>query len=214
MVMDELNEKDFEIAMNSIHESIEDLILRSNSICINKSAKILLVDEQSEFDRLLASAIMRSSYLSQAFHDLIMGYNYMAALHIVRLNLDNALRIYAGFLSEDTKIFAQRFIEGVSVRNLKDKDDKKMNDGYLATKLSIEFYWVKPLYKKMSGFIHFSDDHYKHIFNSDGSGYLGDNDNSKIGPEERLDVITDMKKVNELLYLLADRWLEKRIDKD
>jgi len=204
--LDELNENELEDGLQKISDGLESLLLRSKDQCMNISIKILHKEGQSSFDKLIVSALMRSEYLTKAYYELISNYNYMASLHIVRLNLDNVLRVYAGFISENPDKFADSFIDGVNICDLKDKNDKKMSDSHLAKEISKRkgFEWIHEFYKNMSGFIHFSNKHYKHIFNDDGSGYLGDHNNMKISIEERLELIKKMKTINEILFLEAN----------
>lgn len=204
--LDELNENELEDGLQRIFDSLDDLSLRSKDRCMNISVQILRKEKQSSFDKLIVSALMRSGYLTEAYFELVSNFNYMASLHIIRLNLDNILRVYAGFISEDPDDFANNFISGRSVRDLKDKNGERMFDSYLAKEISKRkgLEWIHKFYKDMSGFIHFSDKHYEHIFSNDGSGYLGDYDNRKISIEERLDIIKKMKIINKILFSQAN----------
>lgn len=209
--LDELNENDLERGLQKISDSLDSLLCRSLDRNMNISIDLIQKENQSSFDRLIISALMRSKYLTEAYFELVSRSNYMASLHIIRLNLDNVLRVYAGFISENPDMFADKFIGGISVRNLEDRRGKKMSDSHLAKEISKKggLEWIQEFYNEMSGFIHFSDKHYEHIFESDGSGYLGDNDNIKISIDERLEKITKMKKINEILFSQANSRIMK-----
>jgi hypothetical protein len=204
--LDELNENELENGLQEISDNLDGLLLRSKDRCMNISIQILRKEDQSSFDKLIVSALMRLEYLTKAYFELISSSNYMASLHLVRLNLDNILRVYAGFICEDPNEFADSFIDGVSVRDIKDKNNERMHDSYLAREISKEVgrEWIHDFYKDMSGFIHFSDKHYEHIFNNNESAYLGDHDNLNISIEERLNMIEKMKTMNEILFSQAN----------
>lgn len=208
--LNELSDIELENGLRKIEKSLDGLLMRSLDRSKNISINILRKKDVSIFDRLVVSALMRSKYITKAYFDLILKSNYMASLHLIRLNLDNILRIYAGFISKDSDIFASKFIEGVEVRDLKDKKGKKMTDSYLVKELSkiknIE--WVENFYKEMSGFVHFSEKHYCHIFNEGGDAYLGDDDNLKISIEDRLEKINNMSLINEILFSQANSRIE------
>ncbi len=204
--LNELNESELENGLQKISDSLDDLLLRSSDRCRGISIQLLLKDDQSSFDKLIVSALMRSEYLTKSYCELISSFNYMASLHLVRINLDNILRVYAGIISENPDAFADEFISGTSIRDLEDRNNKRMFDSHLSKEISKEegLEWIQEFYNEMSGFIHFSDKHYQHIFNDNGSGLLGDHDNFKISIEERLDVIEKMKRINEILFSQAN----------
>jgi hypothetical protein len=209
--LDELNEKDSEEGLQKIEDSLDHLLSRSLDRSMNISIDLLGKENQSSFDRFIVSALMRSKYLTEAYFELVSRSNYMASLHVIRLNLDNILRVYAGFICKNPDEFADAFIAGRRVRDLRDKNGKKMFDSYLTEKISQkkDLEWVQEFYNEMSGFIHFSDKHYEHIFEKDGSGYLGDNDNMKISIAERLEKITKMEQMNEILFSQASSHILK-----
>ena len=114
-------------------------------------------------DLLISAAINRSLSLSKGFRTLVKEKNLICAGAILRLQIDTAIRIFAGTLIEDSNQFASAVIQGQHIRNMKDRDGKKMTDKYLVEKLSDIYSWLPSVYEKTSGYIHFSD---THIFSS------------------------------------------------
>ena len=73
--------------------------------------------------------------------------------------MDTALRFHAAFLVDQPHDFALAVLGGERVRDLKDRDGKKMTDAYLVAKLGREFDWVPRVYERTSGYVHLSQTH-------------------------------------------------------
>jgi len=114
-------------------------------------------------DMYAYGAIKRSIANCSAFRLLLNNRNIISAASILRLQLDNALRFYASFIVSKPHDFAMAVLGGTPVRDLKDRNGKKMRDQYLVDCLSKEYPWIPRVYKETSGYIHFSK---KHIFNA------------------------------------------------
>ncbi|MFA4907552.1 MAG: hypothetical protein WC602_04755 [archaeon] len=113
-------------------------------------------------DLLVLATIKRSLCLLKGFVSMIEAKNFVAAAPLIRLQLDNCLRLYAGTLVIDPQEFARKIINGILVRNQKDRSNQKMTDRYLVDKLTQQFTWIKKVYDNTSGYIHLSE---KHVFN-------------------------------------------------
>lgn len=114
-------------------------------------------------DFLAVAVLNRSMALTRGFCDLIESRNFLAAVPLIRLQLDSCLRFSAALSSTNPNDVASKVLEGVPIGNLKDQDGKRMTDGHLRRKLAVKYPWVKEIYEHTSGFIHLSE---KHIFNS------------------------------------------------
>ena len=98
---------------------------------------------------LMASAIAnRAIALNQGFTILVQENNYLCALPLIRMQLDNCLRFYATCLVKDYNDFY--YI---------DSDGNKLTDGYLVRCLEKKFSGVQKLYKETSAYIHLSEQH-------------------------------------------------------
>lgn len=115
------------------------------------------------FDFLVNAAINRNLALSEGFRTLIKDRNMICAGALLRLNLDTALRVYAGFRVDNPHEFANSIMQGKQIRRMKDKSGESMTDRYLLSKLSRDYPWIESVYEKTSGYIHLSD---VHIFNT------------------------------------------------
>jgi hypothetical protein len=114
-------------------------------------------------DFLAIAVLDRSQALIAGFCSMVEARNLVCAAPLVRLQIDNCLRFYAAFIVKDPHDFAVSVLKGVSVRKLRDRDNKLMTDRHLAEKLSEKYPWIMKLYEETSGYIHLSE---KHIFNA------------------------------------------------
>ena len=109
-------------------------------------------------DILANATLNRSLGLLHAFTDLIKKKNFMTAAVILRLQLDNCLRLYGAWLVDDPHDFAVNVFEGKHIRRIKAKDGKLMTDRYLVSKMAEK---IEPkvigLYEDTSGYVHLSD---------------------------------------------------------
>lgn len=110
-------------------------------------------------DFLAAGALNRSIAHIAGFRALLEARNLICAGALLRLQLDTAMRFYAAFLVEQPHDFALAVLRGEQVRNIKDRDGRKMTDTYLAQKLGEEFTWVPRVYERTSGYVHLSSIH-------------------------------------------------------
>ena len=110
-------------------------------------------------DLLAAGALNRSKAHIAGFRQLVEVKNLICAGALLRLQLDTALRFHAAFLVEQPHEFALAVLGGQQVRDLKDRDSRKMTDAYLVEKLGQQFDWVPRVYERTSGYVHLSATH-------------------------------------------------------
>lgn len=134
---------------------------RGVSICEEMLKKMLEAYDGAIYslDLYAIGMMHRSQALIDGFCDLVEDKNLLCAAPLIRLQLDNALRFYAAFIVNEPHKFAEEVLKGESVRNLKDKENKRMTDAYLVDKLSPDHAFIKPLYEQTCGFVHFSNTH-------------------------------------------------------
>jgi hypothetical protein len=161
-------------------------------------------------DLLANAAIKRAMSLNSAFSMLLRAENFLAAAHLVRLQLDSALRLSAAWIVDDCHKFAGEVLKGVSIRDLKDRTGKKMTDAHLVSVLSKEEPWIESVYKATSGYIHLSE---KHIFNtvspSDKPRTVAIEISSKSGPvpdESKLEAVMAMMAINRVILRYLAGW--------
>ncbi len=166
-----------------------------------------------EFDFLVCSAINRSVALSAGFRTLIRDQNFICAGPLLRLQLDTAFRVFAGFIVDKPHEFATAVLEGKHIRNMKDRNGQRMTDHYLVTQLAKEYPWIELVYENTSGYVHLSDKHFFNTFDyadrEKRSGYV-----LKIGscdidfPDEiYLEAISAFRASTKILMRYINGWI-------
>lgn len=162
----------------------------------------------------------RSLSLIHATLTLLDNKNYMAAASIVRLHLDNFLRLNAAWLVEKPHDFVVEVMDGKPIKDIKDRKGKKMVDGYLADEASEDYPWVKEVYKKGSGFIHFSGTHifsHQKIINKDErtiGTYIGKGDWDNVTDKSRIEVLAVMIEISDCILKLAYGWARTKMQEN
>ncbi|HAJ32746.1 MAG TPA: hypothetical protein DCK79_05175 [Candidatus Atribacteria bacterium] len=111
------------------------------------------------FDLLSFAVLNRSMSLTSGFITLMRKDNFVAAIPLIRTQLDNFLRYAAGWLVSDPHEFAAKILSGKHIRNIKTKEGKRMTDRFLVDEFSKKYKWIKSVYENTSGYIHLSDKH-------------------------------------------------------
>ncbi|SFI85107.1 hypothetical protein [Methylobacterium brachiatum] len=106
----------------------------------------------------------RALALSAGYRSMVEQRNSICALPMVRMQLDTALRLYAGFFVEDPMQFCKAVFNGKQIKQVNSDDGNQMHDRYLLERVSSRNPWMKDVYKLTSGYIHFSDRHIKEVF--------------------------------------------------
>ena len=83
-------------------------------------------------DFLAVPVSNRALSLAAAYVTLANAGNYLTAVSLIRLQLDNALRFFATTLVADSDDFALHFLDGKAIRDYSDARGKKLTDNYLA----------------------------------------------------------------------------------
>jgi len=120
----------------------------------------------------------RALALSSGFRLMVEHRNSLCALPIVRMQLDTALRLYAGFFVINHQQFCHDVIQGTHIDRMKADDGFFMKDRYLVDRVAKLNPWISNVYKTTSGYIHFSD---RHIFEALRKGE-GEKAQMAIGP--------------------------------
>ena len=86
---------------------------------------------------LFAMGIARRSLaLSSGFRSMVEQRNSLCALPMVRMQLDTALRLYAGFFARNHQIFCRDVIAGKQIDRLKSDNGQLMKDSYLRDRVA------------------------------------------------------------------------------
>ena len=133
-----------------------------NKFLLQTSAEIINAGNHSvyNFDLYILSIINRTIALNKAFILLIENQNSLTAISIVRLQLDNALRLNAINVVDNIEDFLNYFFEGQPI-NKYVVNKKKLTDGFLATELDKKVSGALELYNYLCDYIHFSDKYFE-----------------------------------------------------
>jgi hypothetical protein len=115
-------------------------------------------------DLLALAALNRSANLIAGFASLIEARNFIAAAPLLRLQIDNCLRFYAVHIVAKPHDFARAVLKGERIDKMKDAKGNPLTDRYLVQCVTKDFPWIARVYKKTSGYIHFSDAHVASVF--------------------------------------------------
>ncbi|HYC01957.1 MAG TPA: hypothetical protein VED40_01610 [Azospirillaceae bacterium] len=110
-------------------------------------------------DLLVVGALNRTVAQIAGFAQLVRARNFLCAASLLRPQLDTAIRLFGISLTDDQEAYARLVLAGEKITGFKDRKGRRLNDGYLAERLSEHFRWVKPVYDASSGFIHLSSRH-------------------------------------------------------
>ncbi|WP_282133219.1 hypothetical protein [Cellulophaga baltica] len=186
-------------------------ILLLEKLFILEIKKIYEIEEGiSKINHYIMSIANRAISLNRGFVTLAESNNYQTAISLMRLQIDNCLRLYALSLYSDSGEFYEKVLKGEHIRNLKDRDGNRMTDNYLVTKIDKIFPQFKSLYQKLSGHIHFSSEHFafnNKVENDTYSISVGNIEDLKIA--EKVDYTFNMYLVGkDLLKLISEYRME------
>ena len=108
------------------------------------------------FDLCFIGFLDRNIYLAKGFIRMINDRNLTCAGALLRLQLDNCMRLLALSIAEDEQQVVDCILNGDNISKLKDKNGKRMTDAYLKEQLETFDSQVANVYNEASGFIHFS----------------------------------------------------------
>ncbi len=107
----------------------------------------------------LSAIINRAISFIRGFKLLATENNYISSVPIIRMQIDNCLRLYAGSIVTNHSDFFHEYLKGTHIRSLKDVTGNKLTDLYLVTQLEKKTPEIQNLYNNTSGYIHLSNEH-------------------------------------------------------
>lgn len=146
---------------NSDLKSIEENLMKLQKLFIWEINEITKIEtgQLSEITHFIMSITDRAISFIRAYLTLTEFNNYQSAICFIRLQIDNCLRLYAYSIANNSFEFYEQVLGGTHIRNLVDRENNKMTDEYLISKLDQIMPGIKCLYKNTSGYIHFSKNH-------------------------------------------------------
>ena len=162
----------------------------------------------------LAGLCNRALALNMGFIDLTTSRfeNYLAAIPLIRLMLDNAMTGYAFFMAGDTFEERLKFIthlrKGKEIRQFKIAHNKTLMEKFIINEMNHEIQGIRSLYKKASSYIHFSGNLINASAQREGN-QMWMHVNNLAGiytDEERLEFWEDMIGANIYMIHIITKW--------
>ena len=163
-------------------------------------------------DLVVAAVINRSIALINGYTKMVEDRNVLCSNALLRLQLDNIIRLYACWLVDDPHSIAVILLDGKPLKKVKSKDGKPLSDAYLASQASKLYPWLKNVYTRTSGFIHLSTPHMTAMFNQvDESGHtismaVGSNAGREWTEPEILESLAAFTEATKSILHLAYSW--------
>ena len=110
-------------------------------------------------DLLLWSFAQRSYALVDGFLGAFDTWNLLVAAPLVRLQLDTLVRLSYATTCPDMDALTRALLDGVEFRAMKDETGQRLLDGRLVERSQALHPWLKPVYEKACGWVHFSPVH-------------------------------------------------------
>lgn len=158
-------------------------------------------------DMLVTATLHRALCLVRGFVDLVRSRNFLATAPLLRLQLDNSLRIYAVSLVDDPNNVIRRILSGERIDRMKDRNGRRMTDKYLRDGISRVRPWVGPMYEDASEYIHLSGKHVFHSWNFEEQTMTVSGEDFTVDDEDYLNLLNSFQKATDLLLEIARTWL-------
>jgi hypothetical protein len=125
--------------------------------------KILQADERNMFhvDLVVIAAMHRSMSLIDGFTLLVEQRNALSAVPLVRMQIDNVIRLYACWLVKEPSIVAEALLADKPLHKIKSRSGQPLTDKLLYEAAAEHYPWIPEVYRQTSGFVHLSG---RHIF--------------------------------------------------
>ncbi len=167
-------------------------------------------------DLYLSAIINRAISFMRGFKLLATENNYISSIPIIRMQIDNCLRLYAGTQVKNHNDFFIDYLKGTHIRNMKDANGNKMTDSYLIRHLDKIFPGIHNLYNNSSGYVHLSNEHsfLQTEIAKDNERRIG----TRIGYydfytiDEKVDFAFNMFKASQFLLELVTSWRVEKIE--
>ena len=188
-----------------------------NKFLLVVSAEIIKAGNYSfhNFDLYILSIINRTISLNKAFILLIENENSLTAISIVRLQLDNALRLYASQIVENPEDFLTYFFEGNPINEYK-INKQNLTDSFLAKELNKKNPGAFELYKYLCNYVHFSEKHFE-ATKTDSQNenalfriVIGNSD--VLNENEKKEFYERITSISNTIVKISREWLDTKIN--
>lgn len=110
-------------------------------------------------DLIVEALLNRSLNLVDAIINLINQWNFISAAPLLRLQIDNLLKLIHLALNENREEICLKILKGIRFDKIKDTNGKFLKDIYLREQAKQLYPWLDKVYEETSKLIHFSEKH-------------------------------------------------------
>lgn len=108
-------------------------------------------------DLIIVGAVKRSLSLGHGLIAMVRTKNMTCARAIVRMQIDTVSRLLAYTYVDDPEEMASKVIGGTPLNKFKSRDGCLLRDAHLIDRMTESHSWVREVYNRTSGEIHFSE---------------------------------------------------------
>ena len=167
-------------------------------------------------DLFVAAVLNRALQLLHGFEALVRTRNYLSATPLFRLQLDNAIRLWAGALAPSFDDFTNAVIRGDQIKKMMSRDGMPMTDKNLVKSLAENFSlpMLVASYEYACGFVHLSGEHVFATNRTDDGRIIGRIVREDVDtPEAKwLDLITGFSSATTLVLDVAGGWARRKTE--
>ncbi|MBL7997871.1 MAG: hypothetical protein JNL32_04445 [Candidatus Kapabacteria bacterium] len=187
-------------------------------LVIKTQQRIQMADGKNMYslDLLSMAVSNRAIRVIQGFIQATESSNMLVSLPLVRLHIDTLLRWYATTLVEHPHELAKLILSGSKLKDVKDREEKKLTDSYLVGCYSNYFSQLKTVYEKTSGYIHLSQSHMTApVYSVESEGTItwmlsrGHKNDSSVHAG-KVESTLCMIEITEHIIHLLDHWAEQK----
>jgi hypothetical protein len=158
----------------------------------------------------------RAVALSSGFRAMVEQCNSLCAIPIVRMQLDTAIRFYAGFFVEDHQQFCCDVLDGKQINKIRSDEGELMRDKYLVEHVSMIYPWIQGVYDETCGYVHFSNHNIQEAIqiHKTAHGEMISLRDFHRNPIDFLEPMQCMLRLNGIIKTALRYWFEKMSDPD
>lgn len=160
----------------------------------------------------VASVVNRALSINRGFQLLTKDNNYLCAIPLMRMQIDNCIRFWGLELVNSQNDYIKNWSKGEKISRLKDKNGNKLSDKLLVEELDKRYAHVKGIYDQACNFVHLSN---QNLFNTvklkpnTRTLYGGITGFDKIPDDVKKNIDRSMLYINNVLIDLIKQVTEK-----
>ncbi|GAL86074.1 hypothetical protein MYP_3303 [Sporocytophaga myxococcoides] len=199
--------------MSQLNELIEKLEKLENEF-LQSSLRIINAGDKKIYSMdLLSTAVNnRALQITKGFVSLARENNYICAVPLIRLQLDNVLRFFATTLVSNYDDLFIHYLEGNPINRYRDSKGNLLTDNYLARSLEKIFPGTLKLYSTTSGYIHLSEKHFfANIKEEDRKIQMAVGASvHNFSESDKTDFVKTMIEVSNLVIIILEQWKHRK----